>query len=224
MRLVIAAILGGLVGIERERLDRAAGLRTHTLVCLGSCLIMIASAFGFADVLGTKHVTLDPSRIAAQIVSGIGFLGAGTIIFRREVVRGLTTAASIWVVAGIGIAVGGGLYVAATATTVLVLIVLAGIKPIERRLFSMRRPYRVSLTVQRREVPLFSIEKAVEESGMALDRMLVQPSTEPDEDRVDLVLLRVNRDSLLALSERLRGLTGVRRVEMVSGGVPRRSS
>ncbi|NLO28234.1 MAG: MgtC/SapB family protein, partial [Actinobacteria bacterium] len=99
IRLVVAAFLGSLVGFERERLHWAAGLRTHMLVCLGSALAIIVSAYGFRDVLGTPAVALDPSRIAAQVISGIGFLGAGTIIFlRREIVRGLTTAAGLWAV------------------------------------------------------------------------------------------------------------------------------
>ena len=100
-RLVLAAALGSVIGIERERLSWAAGLRTHMLVCVGSALIMIVSAFGFADVLGAKNVVLDPSRMAAQVVSGIGFLGAGSILMRGEIVRGLTTAASLWSVASI---------------------------------------------------------------------------------------------------------------------------
>ena len=96
VRLLVAAALGSVIGADRERLAWAAGLRTHMLVCVGSCLFMIVSAFGFADILGTSHVVLDPSRIAAQVVSGIGFLGAGSILLRGEVVRGLTTAASLW--------------------------------------------------------------------------------------------------------------------------------
>jgi putative Mg2+ transporter-C (MgtC) family protein len=95
-RLILAAVLGSVIGFERERLNWAAGLRTHMLVCVGSALIMLVSAFGFADVLGQKDVVLDPSRIAAQVVSGIGFLGAGSILMRGEVVKGLTTAASLW--------------------------------------------------------------------------------------------------------------------------------
>lgn len=94
-RLPSAALLGGLVGFERERLLWAAGLRTHMLVCIGSCLVIIVSAYGFQDVLGQKNVVFDPSRIAAQVVSGVGFLGAGTILFRGEAVKGLTTAASL---------------------------------------------------------------------------------------------------------------------------------
>ena len=120
LRLVIAAFAASVVGIERERLQWAAGLRTHMLVCVGSCLVIIVSVFGFDDVLG-EHVVLDPSRIAAQVVSGIGFLGAGTILLRNEVVKGLTTAASLWAVAAIGLAVGSGLYVAAVTTTLIVL-------------------------------------------------------------------------------------------------------
>src|SRR5829696_5358074 len=124
LRLLVATVLGGIVGVERERLERAAGLRTHALVGVGAALFMIVSAFGVTDILGTPGVGLDPSRIAAQVVSGIGFLGAGTIIFQREIVRGLTTAASVWAVAAIDLAVGGGLWLAAILTTGLVLLVL----------------------------------------------------------------------------------------------------
>src|SRR5471032_546540 len=135
-RLILAAALGSVIGFERERLSWAAGLRTHMLVCVGSTLIMMVSAFGFFDVLGRDHVVLDPSRIAAQVVSGIGFLGAGSILLRGEIVRGLTTAASLWSVAAIGLAV-GGMYTASVAATVIILIILAGIKPLERRFISV---------------------------------------------------------------------------------------
>lgn len=131
IRLLTAAALGSLVGFERERLLWAPGIRTHMLVCVGSCLIMIVSAYGFASVLSQEHVILDPSRIAAQVVSCIGFLGAGSILARGEIVKGLTTAASIWAVAAIGLAVGGGLYLAAGASTVIILLILAGMKPLE---------------------------------------------------------------------------------------------
>ena len=133
IRLALASLFGALIGLERERKDWAAGLRTHMLVSVGSCLIMIVSAFGFADILGTEHVSLDPSRVAAQVVSGIGFIGAGTILFLKQgAVRGLTTAAGLWTVAAIGLATGGGLYFAAGATTIIALIILWVLKPIER--------------------------------------------------------------------------------------------
>ncbi|NLJ82134.1 MAG: MgtC/SapB family protein [Bacteroidales bacterium] len=136
IRLLLASLLGGLIGLERERKDWAAGLRTHMMVSVGSCLIMIVSAFGFADILGTEHVTLDPARVAAQVVSGIGFIGAGTILFLKQgVVRGLTTAAGLWTVAAIGLAVGGGLYLAAIATTVIALIILWALQPLEHVYF-----------------------------------------------------------------------------------------
>src|ERR1700728_2513127 len=131
LRLVTAAALGSLIGFERERLLWAAGIRTHMLVCVGSCLIMIVSQYGFSSILNEKNVVLDPSRIAAQVVSGIGFLGAGAILARGEIVRGLTTAASIWTVAAIGLAVGGGLYFAAGVSTAVIIAILAGVKPLE---------------------------------------------------------------------------------------------
>src|SRR3712207_4556405 len=121
LRLAVAAVLGGLVGLERERLEWAAGMRTHALVSLGSALFMVVSIFGFSDILAEQHVILDPSRVAAQVASGIGFIGAGTIIFRREIVKGLTTAASIWAVAAVGVAGGGGVFLAGGAATTFVL-------------------------------------------------------------------------------------------------------
>src|SRR5579884_826929 len=175
LRLVLATILGAVVGVERERLERAAGLRTHALVGVGAALFMLVSAFGFADVLDKPGVSLDPSRVAAQVVSGIGFLGAGTIILQREMVRGLTTAASVWAVAAIGLAVGGGLYLAAIAATVLVLLVLAGFKPIEQRLFTRRRLRTLTLVVDRRQTSLYTIELAIQAAGLHLDALQVQP-------------------------------------------------
>src|SRR5579863_3313740 len=149
IRLLLAAVLGSLIGFERERLLWAAGIRTHMLVCVGACLIMIVSAFGFFDILGTPNVILDPSRIAAQVVSGIGFLGAGAILLRGEFVRGLTTAASIWTVAGIGLACGGGLYFAAIFATLMIVGILAGIKPIEDAYRARAQSCEVHVRVKR---------------------------------------------------------------------------
>ena len=129
-RLLVAAVLGS----DRVRARTSAvggGHPDALLVCIGACLFMIVSAFGFADSLSAQHVVLDPSRVAAQVVSGIGFLGAGAILARGEIVRGLTTAASIWTVAAIGLAVGGGLYFAAGLSTAIILAILAGVKPLE---------------------------------------------------------------------------------------------
>ena len=134
-RLVLAALLGAVIGLERESHRRPAGFRTHTLVCLGSALVMLVSAYALARQPGAWPY--DPTRIAAQVVSGIGFLGAGTILREGPVIRGLTTAASLWVVAGIGLAVGAGFYLGAVVTTVLSVATLVWLSRIERQvLFS----------------------------------------------------------------------------------------
>lgn len=122
LRLFIAGILGAIIGLDRQYRAKEAGYRTHFLVSLGSALIMIVSQYGFEQVLREDSVSLDPSRVAAQVVSGIGFLGAGTIIIQKQFVRGLTTAAGIWATAGIGLAVGAGMYGIGAAATVLTLI------------------------------------------------------------------------------------------------------
>ncbi len=129
MRLLLTLVLSGLIGVERQVHRRDAGLRTHILVSLGSCLIMLTSLYVF-DIY-KDQVALDPVRIAAGVVTGIGFLGAGTIIREPDGVRGLTTAASLWVVAGIGLAVGVGFNKIAIYTTILVLIVLHFLRYIE---------------------------------------------------------------------------------------------
>lgn len=134
-RLFLASVFGALIGLERERKDWTAGMRTHMMVSLGSALIMMVSSFGFSDILGTDHVVLDPSRVAAQVISGIGFIGAGTILFLNQGrIRGLTTASGLWTVAAIGLATGGGMYFAAAATTVLALIILWALQPLEKRI------------------------------------------------------------------------------------------
>ena len=124
LRITIAALLGGIIGLEREYRSKEAGFRTHFLVALGSALFMVISAYGFDGALITPEHRLDVSRIAAQVVTGIGFIGAGTIIFQKHVVKGLTTAAGLWVTAAIGLTCGGGLYLLAVSSTVLVLISL----------------------------------------------------------------------------------------------------
>ena len=121
-RLILAGVLGALIGLERELRAKEAGLRTHFLVALGSALIMIVSQWGFGSATGAEGTTADRARVAAQIVSGIGFIGAGAIMVQRHYVLGLTTAAGLWVVAGIGMATGCGLYAIATAGTIFALI------------------------------------------------------------------------------------------------------
>lgn len=160
IRLITASILGAFIGLERERKTWSAGMRTHMLVCVGSCLIMIVSAFGFQDILGKENITLDPSRIAAQVVSGIGFIGAGTILFQKQgTVKGLTTAAGLWTVAGIGLATGGGLYITAIMTTGIVLIILWILQPIEKKYIRhfVRQTLRITTDIDSKEVDILNI-------------------------------------------------------------------
>lgn len=122
-RLGLALALSSVIGLEREIGQKSAGLRTYSLVGVGAAVFMLVSTYGFNDVLGTAHTVLDPSRVAAQIVSGIGFIGGGIIFVRRDTVRGLTTAAGVWVTAGVGMACGGDLPLVAIATTVIYMVV-----------------------------------------------------------------------------------------------------
>ncbi len=116
-RILLAAVLGGIIGYQRERADKSAGIRTNTLICVGAALFTVVSIYGFEAA--------DPSRVAAGIVTGIGFIGAGSIIRRGEgIIEGLTTAATIWAVAGIGLAAGAGLYIISVVTAVVVLTIL----------------------------------------------------------------------------------------------------
>ena len=141
LRLLCAAVMGGLIGLEREYRAKEAGFRTHFLVAMGSALFMIVSAYGFNDALTSDLHRWDVSRVAAQVVSGIGFIGAGTIIFRKteNVVVGLTTAAGLWVTAAIGLACGGGMYVLAIGSTLMVLVGLEAFNFFLRRLDKHRK-------------------------------------------------------------------------------------
>jgi len=138
IRLLTTFVLSGLVGLERQVHRRSAGLRTHILVGLGSCLIMLTSIYVF-DIYKDK-VALDPTRIAAGVITGIGFLGAGTIIREKEGVKGLTTAASIWVVSGLGLAVGTGFIRTAVYTTILVLVILHLLRYLESFIYKFQKP------------------------------------------------------------------------------------
>lgn len=147
LRLVFAAILSGVIGFEREFHGRAAGFRTHILLCIGSTLIMLTSMHIF-DLYSAK-VAIDPARIAAGVITGIGFLGAGTIMHSKSAVRGLTTAASLWVVAGIGLAVGCGLYYGAVLTTILTMITLMLFSRLEHVM--IRRDWYKTIIIESKE-------------------------------------------------------------------------
>ena len=216
LRLTLAMFLGALIGLERERLERAAGIRTHAIVSLGSALMMVVSVYGFSDVLGQEQlVSLDVSRVAAQVVSGIGFLGAGVIIFRKSAVRGLTTAASIWAVAGLGLACGGGLFAAAGVTTGTLLALQIILRPIEQRVFAHHREHRLDLRVSRGAGSLAGIEAAINQAGASMESLRVRPANGEGEDRVEIALGRITDARAAVLLEHLRALEGTRLVSYV---------
>jgi putative Mg2+ transporter-C (MgtC) family protein len=212
VRLPIAALLGSIIGADRERLAWAAGLRTHMLVSVGACLFMIVSAFGFADVLGAKNVVLDPSRVAAQVVSGIGFLGAGSILLRGEVVRGLTTAASLWSVAAVGLAVGGGLYIEAVAATVVILIILAGVKPLEERFQQRHKSHEIALEVETGELSIAALDTALGYRARRITKYVARPSETPGLEDVSITLTRLSAKEVEEIRMELARLPGVRKV------------
>lgn len=213
LRLLIAALAGSVIGYERERLQWAAGLRTHMLVCVGSCLIVIVSAYGFSEVLG-PHVVLDPSRIAAQVVSGIGFLGAGTILLRGEVVKGLTTAASLWAVAAIGLAVGAGLYVAAVATTVIVLVILAGVKPLEERVRARVQARQVTVLAKRGEMSIAALNDVMGTRANRVRQFVLRPDDRDHLDRIEITFARLPLPVVEEVVDKLRALASVVEAEL----------
>lgn len=223
LRLVVATALGMVVGLERERLERAAGLRTHALVALGAALCMVVSAHGFAEILTDPRASLDPSRLAAQVVSGIGFLGAGTIVLRRDVVRGLTTAASLWTAAGLGLAAGAGMYLAATAATFLTLGVLLGLKPLQSRLFGTQQSLILRLRVDSRSDAAGQIQEALQTTGLRLVTMLIRPARRSGSNRVELTLQPTSPETLATALRSLQSIPGVLEITVRSAPVPRQS-
>jgi putative Mg2+ transporter-C (MgtC) family protein len=166
--------------------------------------------FGLSDILNERHVILDPSRVAAQVASGIGFIGAGTIILRREVVKGLTTAASIWAV---GLAVGGGMFLAAGSATLLALALLVLAKPLKARMFPNRKEARRVRLVVGRGTALAELREEIEASEVPLERIVVRPSSVDQEDDAELVLGKGSREEeRLSLMDGLRRVSGVREV------------
>jgi putative Mg2+ transporter-C (MgtC) family protein len=211
-RLLLAAALGSAVGWERERLQWAAGLRTHMLVAVGSCLMIIVSAYGFSTVLSAR-VVLDPSRVAAQVVTGVGFLGAGSIILRNEAIKGLTTAASVWAVAGVGLAAGAGLYSASVATTVIILVILAGLKPLEDRYHASRTNLELQIKARRAGLSLGSLEAALGGRASRVKRVVVRAADQGEEDDVSVLLSRVSAADTADIIRRLEAVEGVLKID-----------
>jgi putative Mg2+ transporter-C (MgtC) family protein len=210
---LLALVLSALIGVEREFRAKSAGLRTHTLVGLGSAVFMIVSKYGFGDLIDVPGVSIDPSRIAAQVVSGIGFIGGGLIFVRRDIVRGLTTAATVWVAAAVGMAAGAGLPLLAIGTTAGHFLIAAGFPPIARAL-ARRRPETPVLRLDYfdgRGV-LREVLSACTEQGWAVHGLDIHRESTTEEGlRVASVTLTLaGRGDLLALAAELSQLPDVR--------------
>ena len=210
LRLVLAAVLAGAIGIERELREQEAGLRTHMLVCVGATMFMLVGVYGWTDYrLGNDiGVVVDPSRVASYVVSGIGFLGAGAIIRHGINVRGLTTAASLWVVAAIGVSVGAGMYVLAMATTALVLLALWPLSQVKRLLEGKSDESRRLGVTLAKDASVASALATIEESGFAMES--VEVGEEEDLRRLDVVIKTAAEASVGILLDDLGALEGVR--------------
>jgi putative Mg2+ transporter-C (MgtC) family protein len=212
--LVLAFVLSAVVGLEREARGKAAGLRTQTIVGTASALIVLVSKYGFSDVLG-PHVALDPSRVAAQIVSGIGFLGAGLIITRQGAVRGLTTAAAVWETAAIGMAAGAGLPLLAVIVTILHFVVVLGFARLVPRMPGrIVGSVRVHLTYPEGQGILRAVLNTCASHGWSLIAMTSdRPGASRDDDEVPpnriAVLLTLTGRGVHEAVQVLAGVDGV---------------
>jgi putative Mg2+ transporter-C (MgtC) family protein len=207
-RLGLALALSSLIGLEREMRQKSAGLRTQTLVGVGSAVFMLVSIFGFSDVLNQGHITLDPSRVAAQIVSGIGFIGGGIIFVRQDAVRGLTTAAAVWVTAGVGMACAGNLPVVAAVTTGIYFVVAYGYPPLVDRLpVSKRAPSEMRLVYQDgRGILRQALEQCVKR-GFSISDVSIRRGRDSDQVVVDLELRGAG--SMTDLAAELSDMDGI---------------
>ena len=211
LRLLVAAALGGAIGLERELRDHEAGFRTHLLVSLGACVFTLVSAYAWTDwTFSTRSgVVFDPTRIAAQIVTGVGFLGAGAIIVRGISVRGLTTAATLWIVAAIGMAAGTGYYVVGIGAALLVLISLGPLRLLSRRLVARVRPEEAELVIRLApEGDATTVLTAIEHFGGEISHVEFG-----DERTIDVTLRASRRAESAGVAERVNALDAVERVQ-----------
>jgi putative Mg2+ transporter-C (MgtC) family protein len=215
LRLALALVLGGVIGLEREFSEHRAGMRTIALVSLGSALFTYLSAYGFLSLLSINHVQIDPTRVASYIVAGIGFLGAGTIVVRKDGARGLTTAAAIWTVAAIGMSCGMGLYGEAVSATLLALLVLKVLHFLEIRWV----PHQSQITLQVRldsnhgTGPLLGqIYDICVGQGLIVEMMHTQKNE--SEERLEFQCRLSDVDAALRVLDELRALERVHEVNL----------
>ncbi|MGE5381154.1 MAG: MgtC/SapB family protein [Methylocystaceae bacterium] len=214
LRLALACLLGALIGLERESLNRPAGLRTYTLVCVGSALAMIVSLDMYYQYHNT--VNADPGRIAAQVVSGIGFLGAGTIMREGATVRGLTTAAGLWVVACVGLAAGAGLYLPAIITTALVLFVLIYFFRFEQRITGMREYKAFIMTIDDRPGQIGRIGSVLGDLGVSIKNINLHHLDDDDGLEVEVMLYLPTHIHPSDVIDHLSNIAGMRSVDRLN--------
>ncbi|SMO80232.1 MgtC/SapB family protein [Melghirimyces algeriensis] len=215
LRLIIATALGGLIGWERERNKHPAGFRTHILVCVGATLIMLLSIYGFPQFMDQDQVRFDPGRIAAQVVSGIGFLGAGTILRQGLTVSGLTTAASLWVVAAIGLAVGAGFHFPAVLTTILALVSLEFLNKLEDWLFKSNRKKLLRIYVVNQPGKLGELASLLGDLNIPIRKVQIDEG-EPTEAvmEIDFVIRIPPNVEISEIVEQVREAEGVKEVHL----------
>src|SRR6266540_3991787 len=216
LRLLLASVLGGVVGLEREIHGRPAGFRTHLLVALGSCLFVITSIhfyYTFGNFKGVGAIGVDPARIAAQVVTGIGFLGAGAIIREKASIRGLTTAACLWVAAAIGVACGAGRYAPAILVTIIAFSSLLLLKKVEMRL---RRDRYLALSIWSDDLEgqVARVRQAIESCNVELMKMAVEKDMEKRSIRLDFQARYNTLELACDLAETVACIEGVKRVRI----------
>ncbi|MGY5344918.1 MgtC/SapB family protein [Paenibacillus glucanolyticus] len=221
MRLLFAALLGGLIGWERERRNKQAGLKTHLLVAVGSTLIMLTSIYGFDSALiNHPNARFDPARLAAQVVSGIGFLGAGAILRRsNHIISGLTTAATLWVAAAIGLSVGSGFYWPAIITTAIVLVSTLVLNKLESRFLFIKKSGSLKIMIETGDRPIHvsTITDLLQRANMTVEGMIVNNDTLEDDSTKVTMEFRVysfNSKGINGLFEQLWQVEGIKQVRM----------
>lgn len=183
IRILLAGICGAAIGYERKSRNKEAGIRTHVIVSMGAALIMIISKYGFADVIGSSGYSLDPSRIAAQIVSGVGFLGAGMIFMRKNTISGLTTAAGIWTTSAISMAIGCGLYLIGIATALLMIMIQV---ILHSRLIHEAYKEEISFLIHKDKAAVKDLEKQLKQQRIEV--LNIQITTQKGSYLVDMTV------------------------------------
>nr|PZN05290.1 MAG: methyltransferase [Bacillota bacterium] len=212
LRIFLSVLLGGIIGIERESVNRPAGFRTHVLVCTGSTLTMLVSIYMFEKYRALTSI--DPARIAAQVVSGIGFLGAGTIIRVGPTVKGLTTAASLWTVGSIGLAIGSGFYIAAIVATLFTFLTLISLSRIEDFIIGKKLLHSIYLIVDDKPGQVGKIGTILGEMGVSIKKIRIENNAEQEDSKVAIYLLirlpsNVKLDDIISRFSQIDGVYSI---------------